>query len=302
MDQAQNLRNLVNSRQEQVNNKQYIENSNPNRNIVNKSRIIAISSGKGGVGKTSLAVNLALAMAMVNKKVLIIDADLGLANVDIVLGMPSKYTLLDILHKNCRLEDILVDGPCGVKYLSGGSGLDELVNLSHQQIKTILERLSVCDESFDYVIFDTGAGISNSVMQFLVAADDAVLVVTPEPTAMTDAYALMKKYASYPDCKMVNLIVNRVYEPDEGVNVFRKLSQTAGKFLKLEVKLLGEIYEDRKVFKAVKAQVPLILLHPGSEAARCIKIIAETIIENKPYQTAHGMRNFIKRIVSFFNG
>jgi len=301
MDQAQSLRDLVNTRQENLNRKPYIENSNSNRNLVHKSRIIAISSGKGGVGKTSVAVNLSLLLAMANKKVLIIDADLGLANVDIILGIPSKYTLLELLKNDCRLEDILVGGPCGVKYLSGGSGLRELVNLTHQQIERILDKLRICDESFDYVIFDTGAGISDNVLQFLIAADTVVMVTTPEPTAMTDVYALMKQYAAYPGCRKVQLIVNRVYEPGEGTQVFEKIRQTARRFLKLEVELVGEITEDRKAFLAVKAQVPLVLLHPGSAASRCIKAIADGMVQKKVYQPSRGMGSFLKKVLSFFN-
>lgn len=299
MDQAQQLRKLVNNRQDIIQSKQYRENNNSDRNIVNKSRIIAISSGKGGVGKTNLTVNLAISMAMQGKKILVIDADFGLANVDIVLGIPSKDSILKLLDDNVKLEDIVVDGPCGVKFLSGGSGLEQLANLGYNEIEKIVVKLANCEKIADIILLDTGAGINQSVMHFLIAADEVILVTTPEPTAMTDAYALMKAYVNYPNCTAINLVVNRVFEPNEGVFVYNKLNKTAERFLNLSVKKLGEICEDRNLVRAVKARVPLILLYPNTAAAKSIKTIATYIINGSIQQPTNGIRGFLQKFISF---
>lgn len=299
VDQAERLRKLVNDKQTAIQNQQIVEFNNSNRNIEHKARIIAISSGKGGVGKTNITVNLAIALSMQGQRVLIIDADLGMANVDVVLGTSSKYNLLKLLEDDVQIEDVIVDGPCGVKYLSGGSGIEELANLGYSDFDKMMRKLSMCEDIADIILLDTGAGIGNNVLNFLRAADEVILVTTPEPTAMTDAYAIMKAYASYSNCQQVKLIINRVYEAGEVFSVFSKLSKTALKFLNLTVIGFGEIYEDRNLVRAVKAQVPLILMYPNTVSVKGIKTIAQNIISGKVENRARGFKGFVHKFMSF---
>jgi flagellar biosynthesis protein FlhG len=299
VDQAERLRKLVNDKQSIIQNQQFVEINNSNRNIEHKARIIAISSGKGGVGKTNIAVNLALALSMQGQRVLIIDADLGMANVDVILGTSSKHNLLKLLEDEINIEDVIVHGPCGVKYLSGGSGIEELANLGYSDLDKVMRKLNMCEGIADIILLDTGAGIGNNVLNFLRAADEVILVTTPEPTAMTDAYAIMKAYSNYPNCDTVKLIVNRVYEAGEVSSVFSKLSKTAAKFLNLTVIGFGEIYEDRNLVRAVKAQVPLILMYPNTISVKGIKTIAKNIMSGEVERQTRGLKGFVSKFMSF---
>lgn len=299
VDQAERLRKLVNNKQAIIQNQQFVEINNSNRNIEHKARIIAISSGKGGVGKTNITVNLAIALSMQGQRVLIIDADLGMANVDVVLGTSSKYNLLKLLEDEINIEDVIVNGPCGVKYLSGGSGIEQLANLGYSDLDKVMRKLNRCEDLADIILLDTGAGIGNNVLNFLRAADEVILVTTPEPTAMTDAYAIMKAYSNSPNCDSVKLIVNRVYEAGEVLPVFSKLSKTASKFLNLTVIGFGEIYEDRNLVRAVKAQVPLILMYPNTISVKGIKSIAKNIISGEVEKQARGFKGFVHKFMSF---
>lgn len=292
MDQAYMLRKLVQNKQSL--------NLGVEKEPAHKSRVIAVSSGKGGVGKTNLSVNLAIALSQMGYRVLIIDADLGMANVNIVLGASAKYNLLNLIRDNVNVEDILAEGPCGVKFLSGGSGIEELANLTAFDLERIISKLNLCENLADIILIDTGAGLSKSVLNFLMAADDVILVTTPEPTAMTDVYAIMKAYSNQPDCSEVKLVVNRVTEPNEGIDVQAKLEKTALRFLNLNVTTLGEIKEDRNLVRAVKAQRPVVLSYPNSDVAKCIKKIASVLISDDIDQVrTKGLGGFLKKVFSF---
>ncbi|WIW71599.1 MinD/ParA family protein [Anaerosinus gibii] len=292
MDQAYMLRKLVQNKQSL--------NLGVEKEPAHKSRVIAVSSGKGGVGKTNLSVNLAIALSQMGYRVLIIDADLGMANVNIVLGASAKYNLLNLIRDNVNVEDILAEGPCGVKFLSGGSGIEELANLTAFDLERIISKLNLCENLADIILIDTGAGLSKSVLNFLMAADDVILVTTPEPTAMTDVYAIMKAYSNQPDCSEVKLVVNRVTEPNEGIDVQAKLEKTALRFLNLNVTTLGEIKEDRNLVRAVKAQRPVVLSYPNSDVAKCIKKIASVLISDDTDQVrTKGLGGFLKKVFSF---
>ncbi|WP_199883690.1 MinD/ParA family protein [Anaerosinus massiliensis] len=299
IDQAESLRKLVNGKQSVIKKQQFIEFDHSNRNLEHKARIIAVSSGKGGVGKTNITVNLAIALSMQGTRVLIIDADLGMANVDVVLGTSSKHNLLKLLQDDINLEDVLVDGPCGVKYLSGGSGIEQLANLGYSAFDKLMRKLNRCEDIADIILLDTGAGIGNNVLNFLKAADEVILVTTPEPTAMTDVYAIMKAYSNCTNHAKIKLIVNRVYETGEATLVVSKLSKTALKFLNLTVIYFGEIYEDRNLIRAVKAQVPLILMYPNTVSAKCIKHIAKNLTNGEVSAKAKGLKGFVNKFMSF---
>ena len=264
-----------------------------------RTRVIAITSGKGGVGKTNLAVNLAIALNMERQRTLVIDADLGMANVDIVLGCSSRLHLLNLLEDGITLRDVLMQGPYGVNYISGGSGIEKAQDFSYEERLMLMQKLSECGEIADIVLVDTGAGIGKNVMDFILAADEVILVTTPEPTAMTDAYAVMKAYSMYAAQKNIRLVVNRIYSEEENRDVVEKLQQTSRKFLNMPIDSLGYVFEDRNMMAAVRRQRPVLIESPKSASAKCIKAVASGLLYGTRVEIKQGWRGFLQQIFNF---
>lgn len=264
-----------------------------------EARIVAVTSGKGGVGKTNLTVNLAIALAREGQRVIIIDADLGMANVDVVLGTVSKYHLMHLLQPEISLPDVLIHGPYGVNYISGGSAIERAVELSAAERQQLMDKLTVCGEMADIILVDTGAGLGQSVLDFILAADEVLLVTTPEPTAITDAYAVMKAYSLHADNKNLRIIINRVYDEAESRDVLTKLQRTAERFLRMPLEALGSVYEDRNVMNAVKRQSPLLAAYPDTLASRCVEAIAKNLLYGGRHEVEWGWRGFLQRLLKF---
>ena len=286
MDQAQNLRNIIKMQ---------------NQKMIQNARVISVTSGKGGVGKSNTSVNIALQFQRLGKRVIIFDADFGLANIEVMFGIIPKYNLGDLMFKGKELKEIITPGPEGVGFISGGSGIAKLVNLDKEQIKRLVGKLSELDELADVIIIDTGAGISSSVMEFLVASPETILVTTPEPASITDSYALLKALSMNEDyspekCK-VKLIANRVGKKEEGQNLYEKLSAVSSRFLNIELEYLGAIPFDNNITKAVMTQEPVSLKYPGSVSSKCYEDIVN-ILENKEISSHNniGVRNFFKSV------
>ncbi len=265
MDQAENLRKKVKKQKTQ-------------RKI---AKIITITSGKGGVGKSSIAVNLAIALHRKGIKVIILDGDFGLANVEIMLGIRPKYNLADLMFRGKDLRDIITQGPEGIGFISGGSGIQELSNLSREQILYLLGKLIELDEIADVIIIDTGAGINETVMEFAAASSEILLVATPEPTSITDSYALLKALNRKKDYDMdgliIKMIANQVSSHREGEDLYEKLSIVVNKFLDIELNFLGAIPKDENVSKAVMSQKPAISQYPNSSFIKEIQKFADQL-------------------------
>ena len=261
--------------------------------------MIAITSGKGGVGKTNIAVNLAIAIRRMGHRVLVIDADLGMANVDVLLGAASRKHLLDLLRPDVGLTDVMVETPYGIRYISGGSGIEKAMDYDHAEKLLLQQKLADCAAHADIIIVDTGAGLGRNVMDFILAADEVLLVTTPEPTSLTDAYAVMKAYSIYAVQKNLRLIINRVYEPKESREVMAKLERAAEKFLHMPVACLGYVFEDTAVTKAVRRQTPIIEAEPGSAAARCIEALAKALVTGTEMKVQRGWKGFLQQIFKF---
>lgn len=270
-----------------------------------KTRVIAISSGKGGVGKSTIAVNIALAISSAGKKVLLMDADMGLANIDIMLGMLPKYNLYHIIQGQKNIKDIIIPGPGNLMIIPGGAGIEELANIDQNQLQRLLTEIGKIDGQYDYMIIDTGAGISKHVMAFLLAADDAIIITTPEPTSLTDAYGIVKtihKKQSF--AGNLYLIVNRVSSDAEGTLVAEKFKQVCTKFLNRDIALLGSVINEPLIADGIKQQQPFIQIYPRSSASRNIQLLAqclmkgETISDDYSYveKPAGGIRKFFKKI------
>lgn len=290
MDQAQKLRDIIGITKR----KSQSEDDATTKSDKHQAKVITISSGKGGVGKTNFTVNLAISLAKLGRRVSIIDADLGLANVDVILGIVPKFTLLDVVREDKSIEEIMVEGPYGIKVVSGGSGVKDLVDLTQEQIAKLIGGLEAMYDDSDYILIDTGAGISNAVISFLLAADDIVIVVTPDPTSITDAYALIKNIKSTD--KSIKVVVNRVETNKEGGEVFSKINMASKKFLGKELENLGYIYEDNNVKKSVRSQKPFILNSPNSLASKGIDLIGYNLEHNSKYVTRFNSFN------KFING
>jgi flagellar biosynthesis protein FlhG len=289
-DQAENLRQMVQNLQ-QTSRRPIIKHPGP------KSRVIAVTSGKGGVGKTNITTNLAIALANLGQRVLVIDADLGMANVNVILGRSAPYSFLDLLDSGCRLTDIVLEGPRGIKFISGGSGIYQLANLADAQIQKIINQIMLFDRWADIILVDTGAGLSRNVLKFVMAADEVIIVTTPEPTAITDAYAMMKVFAGHNGQAPLRLVVNRVLEKEEGFNVIAKLIKVANQFLQLPLNSLGFVYEDKNVTQAVKQQVPFLLSFPHSLSAKCVESIAHQLLYGEEIPQPQGVLGFFTKIL-----
>ena len=240
-------------------------------------RMISITSGKGGVGKTNIAANLAYLLSRMNQKTMVLDADAGLANIDVILGINSPYNLYHVLTGERLLADTLVEGPGGIKILPSASGIPEMTDLSRGQKLTLIDELNALNDSLDFILIDTGAGISSNVMYFNMAAREIIVVTTPEPTALTDAYALIKVLYQRHAKRRFRLIVNMVRNPAEAKEIYDRLSHATDHFLNLTIEYLGHVLLDEKVKEAVLQQKAVTEIYPNSPATRCLAKIAEKI-------------------------
>lgn len=290
MDQAQRLRELT-------------EMSAPHGESVsnsNDARILTVSSGKGGVGKTNFTVNLGIALAKLGKRVSIIDADLGLANIDVMFGIVPKYNIAHAISGEIEIHDCISKGPYDINILSGGSGILELVDLTDEELKKLIDSFSFLNDISDYILIDTGAGISKAVLSFIDVATDVVMVVTPDPTSITDAYALIKNINKETDFK-VKLVINRVDSNEEGKDVYLKLEKAVQKFLTKDVENFGYIYEDENLRKAIRKQVPVMELYPKTLASKCIENIAYNYENNNKFKLeTNRFKVFINKLIAKF--
>jgi flagellar biosynthesis protein FlhG len=254
-------------------------------------RMISVTSGKGGVGKTNIAANLAYLLAGMNQKAMVLDADAGLANIDVILGINSPYNLSHVLSGEMTLADTLVDGPGGIKILPSASGMPEMTDLSRGQKITLIDELNALNNSLDYILIDTAAGISANVTYFNMAAGEIIVVTSPEPTALTDAYALIKVLYQRYAKKRFRLIVNMVHSQTEAKEVYNRLSHATDHFLNLTIEYLGYVLLDEKVKEAVLRQKAVAEIYPDSPAVHCLTKIAEQICSEIPAQDENGEIN-----------
>ena len=265
-----------------------------------KARVIAVASGKGGVGKSNFATNLALQMCKLGKKVVIIDADFGLANIEILLGVAPKHSVSDVLVGKVGIEDALTVGPLGCLFLSGGTGLTALNEVSDIQIKRLTNGFLRLDSHADCIIIDTRAGLSNVVINFIKAAEDSIIITTPDPTAIADAYALIKSIKkSMPELDALMLVVNNVMNNDEASDVYYKLSAVSKRFLGIDLGLLGFIPYDPHLIKAVRKQKPVSVLYPFSDSARSISDICACLL-NMESSKKSNIQNFVLKLIGKF--
>lgn len=297
-DQATRLRDLIEARDDEEAKARQI--GELYFGMGEDTRVIAITSGKGGVGKTNLAVNLAVGLQLAGQKVLLIDADIGMANVNLLMGAVTNRSLVDLLHDEIQLEDVIENGVAGVKYISGIAGVEAALNVNRLEQRKLHKKLGRCSELADIIIIDTGAGLNRNVIEFVLAAEEVLLITTPEPTSLADAYAVLKAYSTYTERRNIKLVVNRIRDEEECYEVKEKINQTTKKFLGLTVDCLGYIYEDKIVREAVRRQEPFIMINPESAASRCISELVKSLLSgNRMNSVSRGWRGFLDRLFGY---
>lgn len=269
------------------------------------AKVVTVTSGKGGVGKTNITINTAIALSEMGLKVVILDADFGLANIDVLFGIIPQYTLVDVIQDRKNILEVLSDGPNNnIKFVSGGSGVEELIKMQRPQLEKFVNNIALLDKIYDIILIDTGAGLSDSVMSFIMAADEIMLVTTPEPTSITDAYALIKMVSNRSREKKIKVIVNKAENAVEANDILSKLSLVADKFLNLKLDSLGYILQDEMVIRAVKMQQPFVISYPKCQASKFIRDISWKLAasdENKSNNENSGVKGFISKLVGFLS-
>ena len=290
MDQAQQLRNIVKA-----------NSPTSNRPL---ARVITVTSGKGGGGKSNTAINLAIQFRKMGQRVIILDADFGLANIEIMFGTVPKHNLCDLIYQGKNIKEIITWGPGDVGFISGGSGIAGLSNLSRDYLVYIIQNLAELDAIADVIIIDTGAGISDAVLEFLVASGEILLVTTPEPTSITDSYSLLKALNRHPrfskEASQIKVIANKVDRDEAGLALFNKLNVVVQRYLKLPISYLGTVPQDEKLSQAVMQQTPVSLANPQAKSAKAYERIA-AVLMNKELSgnvKKRGMAAFFSHIVT----
>jgi flagellar biosynthesis protein FlhG len=264
----------------------------------NGMQVIAITGGKGGVGKTNIAVNLAVSMSMEGLDVMLFDADLGLANVDVVLGMKPKYTLADVVSGDKTLADVVVDGPEGVRVIPAASGVAQMVEMQSGEQETLIRQLSDQLIPPDVLIVDTGAGIDQTVQTFVAACQSAVLVVCDEPASLTDAYALMKVLRAKKDIRRFEILANQVDNPLQGKQLFERIANVCDRYLDVELGYLGGVPTDMYLRRAVQERRALVSAYPRSPAAIAIHDAGRRLNRQAPRSESSGVGFFVEQLLS----
>jgi flagellar biosynthesis protein FlhG len=281
-DQARNLRHRL----------QTVKHHTP-------AKVISIVSGKGGVGKSNFALNYSLGLAQQGKKVLLFDLDIGMANVDILLGTHSKYHIVDMVEGFLPIWDIIERGPYQLSVIGGGSGLPSLFHLNEAKKNHFMKQLQNVIDQFEYIIFDMGAGATNDSLQFILASDETILVTTPEPTSITDAYAMIKYIHQRNRSLSISILVNRCETKTEGEEVALRMKQAARQFLRKEIVIKGFLPNDGAVLKAVKAQKPFLLHFPRSKVSIAIMDIIKSFDDNRTsVKETHS--NMLQKLKDYF--
>ncbi len=279
IDQAEKLRMLMNMKKKQM-------------------KIVTVTSGKGGVGKSSLALNLGIALNRRGHRALIIDTDFGFSNIDVMLGVRAKYDLMDVIQSRKKISEIIEVGLEGVQFISGGSGIYELTKLESPQLMRIMENVMSLESVSDTIIFDTGAGVNDNTLRLIHASHDTILVTTPEPTAVVDAYALLKIVNSQGYQPNVSLVLNRVENVREATSVMDGLIRIVEKNTEIQMKKLGMISQDAYMLSAVKEQVPILISHPYCTASADINKLVNSFLNiSVPQHKKTGLAGFFDRFV-----
>jgi flagellar biosynthesis protein FlhG len=283
-DQAEGLRNLVQTQGEKG---------------TRTTRIITVTSGKGGVGKSNFTLNFALSLQSLGYKVLVFDADIGLANIDVLMGVSSTYSLYHLLKKDKTIWEIIQKGSNDLEFIAGGSGFNDLLRLTEEELDYFAEQVMQLNGYVDFIIFDTGAGLSKETLKFILAAEEAIVVTTPEPTSITDAYAIIKMVNSMGHDVSFKLVINRVTDAREGKQTADKISLVAKQFLNIHIPTLGFVDDDPVVSKAVKRQIPFSIAFPYSTATKSIKTLTDNYI--KGYRVIEtpstGVKSFLNKML-----
>ena len=286
MDQAERLRSIIKA------------NQNPQRPL---ARVITVTSGKGGVGKSNTSINLAIQFRKMGQRVIILDADFGLANIEIMFGTVPKYNLCDLIYQGKNIKDIITWGAGEVGFISGGSGIVGMSNLSKEYLTYIIQNLAQLDAIAE-IIIDTGAGISDAVLEFLVASGEIILVTTPEPTSITDSYSLLKALNRHPrfskETSQIKVVANRVNKVSEGPALFNKLEVVVNRYLKLPITYLGAVPWDKQLTDAVMQQKPVSLSYPNAKSAQAYEEIAAKLMGEEKPEKKRGMAAFFSHIIS----
>ena len=289
MDQAEGLRAIIKASQ---------QNSRP------LARVITVTSGKGGVGKSNSAINLAIQFRKMGQRVIILDADFGLANIEIMFGTIPKHNLCDLIYQGKNIQEIITWGAGDVGFISGGSGIAGLTNLSRDYLTYIIQNLAQLDAIADVILIDTGAGISDTVLEFLVASGEILLVTTPEPTSITDAYSLVKALNQHPrflpEESEIKVLANRVDAVEDGRTLFNKLNVVVGRYLNIPISYLGAVPQDSQLVESVMRQMPVSLSAPGAKSARAYERLAARLMERETEEEVkkRGMAAFFSHLIS----
>lgn len=296
MDQATQLRNII---------KANSVASQPAENIQKRplARIITVTSGKGGVGKSNAAINLAIQFRKMGQKVIILDADFGLANIEIMFGAVPKHNLYDLIYQGKNIREIITWGPMDVGFISGGSGIAGMSNLSREYLTYIIKNLAELDAIADIIIIDTGAGISDAVLEFLVASGEILMVTTPEPTSITDSYSLIKALKRHnrfsEEYTKINVIANKVENVEEGQQLYSKLNTVVNRYLKVPLHFLGAVPYDKQLSKAVMQQMPVSLQSPTAASSLSYQRMAERLLNKEGEQVVkRGMAAFFSHMIT----